>query len=214
MNETGHRGVRLLLIGPPGAGKGTQAACLASKLGVPAVSTGDIFRDNVANETELGRRAKAYLDSGEYVPDGLTNSIVRHRLHESDAARGFLLDGYPRTIEQVAAFDAFLETENTRLDAVIQLRADAAEVVARLHKRAREQGRPDDTGDVIRRRLALYEKQTAPLIEVYSSRGLVVSVDALGPIDDVTERILRVLDERGVDGARRAPHDPPLGAGL
>ncbi len=214
MNEKGHRGVRLLLIGPPGAGKGTQAACLASKLGVPAVSTGDIFRDNVANETELGRRAKAYLDSGEYVPDELTNLIVRHRLHESDAARGFLLDGYPRTIEQVAAFDAFLETGDTRLDAVIQLRADAAEVVSRLLKRAREQGRPDDTGDVIRRRLALYEKQTAPLIDVYSSRGLVVSVDALGPIDDVTERILCTLDERGVDGARRTPHDPPWGAGL
>jgi len=213
LNAGEHRGVRLLLIGPPGAGKGTQAACLAAQLGVPAVSTGDIFRDNVANETELGLQAKAFMDSGDYVPDVLTNAIVRGRLLETDASGGFLLDGYPRTIEQVAELDRLLERDGTRLDAVIQLRADPSDVVTRLLKRAQEQGRTDDTGDIIRRRIAVYEKQTAPLIDVYQSRGLVVSVDALGSVEAVTERILDSLADRGTGEFRGGPHVPLTGGG-
>lgn len=187
-------GFRLLLIGPPGAGKGTQAARLCEILNVPAISTGDIFRANVANETELGLQAKAYLDAGRYVPDELTNAIVHDRLQEADVSTGFLLDGYPRTTEQVDELDRILATDGNRLDAVVQLTADPDEVVARLLKRSSEQGRSDDTEDVIRRRLALYEEQTAPLIDVYASRGLVVVVDGLGPVDEVTERIVVALE--------------------
>ncbi|QHC57074.1 adenylate kinase [Rathayibacter tanaceti] len=187
-------GFRLLLIGPPGAGKGTQAARLSEILEVPAISTGDIFRANVANETELGLQAKAYLDAGRYVPDELTNAIVHDRLQEADASTGFLLDGYPRTTEQVDELDRILAADDNRLDAVVQLTADPDEVVARLLKRSLEQGRSDDTEDVIRRRLALYEEQTAPLIDVYAARGLVVVVDGLGPVEEVTERIVVALE--------------------
>ncbi|WP_181110094.1 MULTISPECIES: adenylate kinase [unclassified Rathayibacter] len=187
-------GFRLLLIGPPGAGKGTQAARLSDILRVPAISTGDIFRANVANETELGLQAKAYLDAGRYVPDELTNAIVHDRLQEADASTGFLLDGYPRTTEQVDELDRILAADDNRLDAVVQLTADPDEVVGRLLKRSLEQGRSDDTEDVIRRRLALYEEQTAPLIDVYAARGLVVVVDGLGPVDEVTERIVVALE--------------------
>jgi adenylate kinase len=183
-------GFRLLLIGPPGAGKGTQAARLSEILRVPAISTGDIFRANVANETELGLQAKAYLDAGRYVPDELTNAIVHDRLQET----GFLLDGYPRTTEQVDELDRILASDDNRLDAVVQLTADPDEVVGRLLKRSHEQGRSDDTEDVIRRRLALYEEQTAPLIDVYARRGLVVVVDGLGPVEEVTERIVVALE--------------------
>ncbi|ALS56977.1 adenylate kinase [Rathayibacter toxicus] len=187
-------GFRLLLIGPPGAGKGTQAARLCEILGVPAISTGDIFRANVANETEFGLQAKKYLDAGRYVPDELTNAIVHDRLQEADTSTGFLLDGYPRTTEQVDELDRILAADGNRLDAVIQLTADPDEVVARLIKRSAEQGRSDDTDDVIRRRLALYEEQTAPLIGLYEDRGLVVVVDGLGPVDEVTERIVAALE--------------------
>ena len=184
---------RLLLIGPPGAGKGTQAARLAEAYGIPAISTGDIFRENVKNETELGREAKAFMDRGEYVPDSLTNALVRDRLSHEDAKNGFLLDGYPRTADQVAELDDILADQGKALDAVVQITADTDEVVRRLLNRALEQGRADDTEEVIRRRMEVYSEQTAPLIEVYSSRNLVREVDGLGAVEEVTERILSAL---------------------
>lgn len=196
--ESGGAGARLLIIGPPGAGKGTQAARLASVLGIPAVSTGDIFRFNITEGTDLGKEAKQYIDSGRYVPDSLTNAIVHDRLQAADTDGGFLLDGYPRTTEQVEELDRLLERDGTRLEAVIQLTADPDEVVSRLLKRATEQGRSDDTEEVIRRRLALYEEQTAPLVDVYSERGLVIKVDGLGAVDEVTDRIVHALAARGV----------------
>lgn len=189
--------IRLLLIGPPGAGKGTQAAKLASRLGIPAISTGDIFRENVRNETPLGLEAKAFMDRGEYVPDSLTNALVRDRLNQADAAEGFLLDGYPRTIDQVEELDDILKSSDKKLDVVVQLTADSEELLRRLTGRATEQGRSDDTPDVISRRLAVYDEQTAPLIDVYAARGLVAKVNGLGEIDEVTSRIVRVLEDRG-----------------
>ncbi|TFB65735.1 adenylate kinase [Cryobacterium sp. Hz9] len=189
---------RLLLIGPPGAGKGTQAERLALAFEVPAVSTGDIFRYNVTNKTELGLEVKSFMDKGAYVPDSLTNAIVADRLKETDAASGFLLDGYPRTTDQVAELDRLLDAEGTKLDVVVLITADTDEVVARLLKRAAEQGRADDTADVIRHRLDVYAEQTAPLIDVYSARGLVVTIDGLGAVEEVTERILAALTERGL----------------
>jgi adenylate kinase len=184
---------RLLLIGPPGAGKGTQAARLAEAYGIPAISTGDIFRENVKNETELGREAKAFMDRGEYVPDSLTNALVRDRLSHEDAKNGFLLDGYPRTADQVAELDDILAEQGNSLTAVVQLVADTDEVVRRLLNRAIEQGRADDTEEVIRHRMDVYAEQTAPLIDVYSSRNLVREVDGLGAVAEVTERILSAL---------------------
>jgi len=190
---------RFLLIGPPGAGKGTQATQLADAYKIPAISTGDIFRHNVKNETELGKQAKAFMDRGEYVPDSLTNALVRDRLAHDDAASGFLLDGYPRTADQVDELDDILSGLNTQLDAVIQLTADTDEVVRRLLNRAIEQGRADDTEDVIRRRLEVYEEQTAPLTSVYAQRGLVLMIDGLGEVQEVTDRILEGLNARGFD---------------
>ena len=191
-------GTRLLLIGPPGAGKGTQASRLASAFGVPAISTGDIFRENVANQTDLGKQVKAILDAGDYVPDDITNAIVANRLREQDARAGFLLDGYPRTPDQVAELDRVLESEHSPLSAVIQIEADTDEVVARLLKRAADQGRTDDTEDVIRRRMGVYAQQTAPLVDLYDRRGILVTVDGLGAVDDVTQRILGVLADAGI----------------
>jgi len=190
--------IRILLIGPPGAGKGTQAALLAKHFGIPAISTGDIFRENVRNETPLGLEAKAFMDRGEYVPDSLTNALVRDRLNQDDAAAGFLLDGYPRTIDQVQELDDILEETEAKLDVVVQLTADAEELLRRLSGRAQEQGRSDDTPDVIKRRLDVYEEQTAPLIDIYASRSLVAKVNGLGEIGDVTNRIIEVLDARGL----------------
>ena len=190
--------IRLLLIGPPGAGKGTQAALLAQHFGIPAISTGDIFRENVRNETELGLKAKSFMDRGEYVPDSLTNDLVRDRLSQDDAAAGFLLDGYPRTIDQVNELDDMLSEQKTQLDVVVQLTADIDELVRRLAKRAQDQGRTDDTPDVIRRRQEVYEEQTAPLIDVYVSRSLVAKINGLGEISDVTGRIIEALEARGL----------------
>ena len=190
--------IRILLIGPPGAGKGTQAALLAQHFGIPAISTGDIFRENVRNETPLGLEAKAFMDRGEYVPDSLTNALVRDRLNQEDAVAGFLLDGYPRTIDQVEELDDILEETEKKLDVVVQLTADSEELLRRLSGRAQEQGRSDDTPEVIKRRLDVYEEQTAPLIDIYASRSLVAKVNGLGEIPDVTNRIIEVLDARGL----------------
>jgi adenylate kinase len=188
--------VRLLIIGPPGAGKGTQAAKLAEIYGIPAISTGDIFRANIKEGTELGKQVQAIVESGSYVPDSLTNELVRDRLLQPDVAAGFLLDGYPRTTEQVDELDRILGENGARLDAVVQLVADVEEVVKRLRKRATLEGRADDTEEVLRHRQEVYLDQTAPLIDVYAGRGLVVAVDALGEVDEVTERIVSALAAR------------------
>lgn len=189
---------RLLLVGPPGAGKGTQAAILAETYAVPAISTGDIFRSNVVSGTPLGLQVKAIMEAGEYVPDNLTNEIVAARLAETDARAGFLLDGYPRTIDQVNELDRILSKENSALDAVVLLEAETDEVVARLLKRAIEQGRIDDTEEVIRHRMGVYAEQTSPLIDVYDKRNLVVRVNALGAVNEVTARIVDALAQRNI----------------
>lgn len=189
---------RLLLIGPPGAGKGTQATRLSTAYLIPAISTGDIFRSNVKNETPLGKQAKVYMDAGDNVPDTLTNDLIRHRLAEADAANGFLLDGYPRTTDQVRELDEFLSGHGAALDAVVELVADPDVVVDRLRKRALEQGRSDDDEAVVRHRLEVYREQTEPLIDVYDGRGVLVKVDALGEVDEVTARIVAALADRGI----------------
>ena len=191
-------GTRLLLIGPPGAGKGTQATILSGLFGIPAISTGDIFRENVRNNTELGAKAKAFMDAGNNVPDSLTNDLVKDRLGHADCVNGFLLDGYPRTLAQVEALDGFLAEHGQALDAVVELVADVDVVVERLSKRAQEQGRTDDDETVVRHRLGVYAEQTAPLIEVYGQRGLLVSVDGIGAIDEVTSRITTGLSAHGI----------------
>ena len=183
--------MRLLIMGPPGAGKGTQAAMICEEFGIPHVSTGDLFRLNLTQGTALGQEAKKYMDAGEYVPDSVTNGMVRERLKEEDTKAGFLLDGYPRTVAQVAELDGMLSS--TPLDRVIELTADTDEVVKRLLGRAIEQGRADDTEEVIRRRLEVYEEQTAPLTALYKSRGLLVQVDGLGSVEEVTARISAAL---------------------
>ena len=184
---------RMLIIGPPGAGKGTQAARICEQLSVPAISTGDIFRANIKEQTELGQEAQRYTDAGNLVPDSVTNSMVRDRLAQSDVDNGFLLDGYPRTVAQVEELDKILEVNDTHLDVVLLLTADNDELVKRLLGRAQDQGRTDDTEDVIRHRLDVYDEQTAPVVEVYNQRGIVTEVDGLGDIDEVTERIMATL---------------------
>ena len=185
--------MRIVLMGPPGAGKGTQAVVVAEHLGVPHISTGDIFRANVAGGTDLGREAQRYMDAGEYVPDSVTNAMVRDRLVQPDAATGFLLDGYPRTLAQVDELAGMLAERGEAVDRVVELTVDTDEVVARLVKRAAEQGRADDTEDVIRRRQQVYAEQTAPLTEVYAQQGLLVRVDGMGSVAEVTARVLAVL---------------------
>lgn len=193
--------MRLLLMGPPGAGKGTQSATLSENYHLPQISTGDIFRANVSEGTELGRTAQSYMDAGEYVPDEVTNAMVRDRLHRSDAADGFLLDGYPRTLDQVRTLDEILAEQHTALDAVIELTVDKEELIARLLKRAQDSGRADDTEDVIRHRQDVYVEQTAPLVETYEQRGLLVRVDGMGDVDEVGSRIAEALHGRGLDAS-------------
>jgi len=187
---------RLLIVGPPGAGKGTQAVRVAEELSIPAISTGDIFRANVSGRTEVGVLAKSYMDKGEYVPDSVTNDMVRSRLAEEDAREGFLLDGYPRTLDQVEALDGMLSELGTPLDLVLLLVVEQEEVISRLVARGAEQGRSDDTEETIRRRLEVYAEQTAPLIDVYEQRGLVRRVDGMAPIDDVTSALREALAAR------------------
>ncbi|GAA0437738.1 adenylate kinase [Leifsonia naganoensis] len=195
---------RLLIVGPPGAGKGTQASRITTVYGIPDISTGDIFRANIKNETPLGKQVKAIVDAGDYVPDSLTNELVTDRLAEDDAANGFLLDGYPRTLAQVDYLDEMLASKGQKLDAVIQLVADQDEIVARLTKRALEQGRADDSEEAIRHRQDVYVRETSPLVDVYSKRGLLVEVDGLGEIDEVAERVRVALAERGIEPAERS----------
>ena len=185
--------MRLLFSGPPGAGKGTQAAVIAAKLDIPAISTGDIFRANVKSGTPLGIAAKHYMDAGEFVPDEVTNAMVDGRLSQADCAKGFLLDGYPRTLDQVQVLDELLAKQDAELDAAVLLQVDDELLVQRLLKRALVDGRADDTESVIRHRLDLYRRTTAPLAARYASRGLLSAVDGAGEVAEVTERILAVL---------------------
>jgi adenylate kinase len=179
--------VRIVLLGPPGAGKGTQAQKLAEKLGIPHISTGDLFRDNITRETELGVEAKKYLDSGDLVPATLTNRLVEDRLDDADAADGFILDGFPRSVEQAEALKDMLAARNTKLDAVLEFRVSEEELLDRLKSR----GRADDTEDVILNRMKVYRDETAPLLDYYSDE--LKTVDAIGSLDEVFARALRVL---------------------
>ncbi len=185
---------RLIIMGPPGAGKGTQAGRVAERLGIPAISTGDIFRSNIKGGTDLGRQVEAILSSGGYVPDEMTNEIVRDRLAWVDAAPGFLLDGYPRTTGQVNFLDTVLDASGHPLDGVIEMLVDEDAVVERLLKRAATEGRADDTEDVIRERQAIYRAETAPLTAIYAEHGILVQVDGMGTADEVTERLVKALD--------------------
>ncbi len=185
--------MRLLIVGPPGAGKGTQATLIAERIGIPAISTGDMFRAMKTADTPLARQVREIMASGGYVSDEITNRIVADRLAEPDCADGFLLDGYPRTAGQVATLDALLAESGTGLDAVVSLVADTEEVVSRLLKRAEIEGRADDNAETIRVRLRTYAEQTEPLIAIYRDRGLLREVDGLGPVDEVLGRVLSAL---------------------
>lgn len=184
---------RLVIMGPQGVGKGTQAARLAETFGIVAISTGDIFRANIKGDTELGRTAKAYSERGELVPDEVTNAMVRDRLGQADVGNGFLLDGYPRNAAQVAELDTILSDLGWELDGVIELTADRDELLTRLEKRAQDEGRTDDTPEAIRKRLEIYDTETAPLTAAYAERGLLAKVDGVGEIADVTDRIVTSL---------------------
>lgn len=184
---------RLVIMGPQGVGKGTQAARLAETFGIVTISTGDIFRANIGGDTELGRTAKAYTEKGQLVPDEVTNAMVRDRLGQPDVAAGFLLDGYPRNAAQVEELDTILADLGWELDGVIELTADRAELMARLAKRAEQEGRTDDTPETIETRLAIYDAETAPLTAAYAERGLLAKVDGVGEISEVTDRIVTSL---------------------
>jgi adenylate kinase len=186
--------MRLLIMGPPGAGKGTQALRIAEHYRIPAISTGDIFRAMKHSDTQLARQVRTIMESGGYVSDEITNDIVKDRLAQGDCVTGFLLDGYPRTLQQVQTLDDYLAETDRPLHAVISLLADVEEVVARLLKRAEIDGRPDDNEETIRVRLQVYAEQTEPLLDLYRSRGMLIEVDGLGPIDEVSERVFAALD--------------------
>lgn len=193
--------MRLVILGPPGAGKGTQASRIAGHHGIPAISTGDIFRSNIADRTALGVEVQTIVDAGGYVPDEITNAMVRDRLDQGDAAAGFLLDGYPRTRAQVDELDTMLAEGGRALDCVAELTVDADEIVARLVRRAQTDGRSDDGELIIRHRQQVYTEQTAPLTAVYRERGLLVQVDGMGAVDEVTERLLVALESHPRRGA-------------
>lgn len=187
---------RLVIMGPQGSGKGTQAARISEHFAVPAISTGDIFRANIASGTDLGVLAQGYTSRGELVPDEVTNAMVRERLAQADAVDGFILDGYPRNAAQVDALEGILADIGTHLDAVIQLTAERDELMARMRRRAEIEGRADDTEEVIARRLDIYDAETAPLAAAYASRGLLVSVDGIGDVAEVTDRVLHALSAK------------------
>jgi len=185
--------MRLLIMGPPGAGKGTQAINIAKTLNIPHISTGDIYRENMKNETPLGLEAKVFYDKGMYVPDEITNRIVEDRLTWDDAKNGFLLDGYPRTIDQVNFLDQILAQKSQKIEKVLELTIDIPVVVARLLKRAQEQGRIDDTKEVITKRLEVYASSTAPLLAEYQGRGILIKVDGMGSVNEVEGKIKTAL---------------------
>lgn len=184
---------RLLIMGPPGSGKGTQSARIADRLGIPAISTGDIFRANISAGTPLGLEAKRHVDSGGYVPDSVTNAMLRDRLDEDDAVHGFLLDGYPRTVDQVGFLDDVLAERDAEIDRVIELVVDREETVRRLLDRAEAEGRTDDSEDVIRKRQQLYADETAPLLKLYDERELLIRVDGMGEVDEVANRLAAAI---------------------
>ena len=186
--------MRLIFMGPPGAGKGTQAKQVATRYDIPAISTGEIFRANVGAGTPLGLKAKEYMDRGDYVPSEITNQMVRDRTGEPDAEKGFLLDGYPRTLDQVHELDDMIKATGHQLDVALVITADRDELVARLLQRAQTEGRADDTEEVIRRRQEVYAEQTEPLISLYRERDLLIEVDGMGDIDEVTDRIMAALE--------------------
>jgi len=187
---------RLLIIGPPGSGKGTQAERISDRLGVVAISTGDIFRAHVRGGTPLGVEARKYMDGGDFVPDSVTNEMVRSRLSQDDVGTGFLLDGYPRTAAQIDYLDGVLAARELTLDLVLQLTADDEELVKRLLGRARETGRSDDNEAVIRHRLDLYHDQTEAVVAAYDKRTILTRVDGIGAVDDVTDRVMDAIDDK------------------
>ena len=187
--------MNLLIMGPPGAGKGTQAGGIAEHYKVPAISTGQLFRDNIALGTALGRTIEGLIAAGNLVPDEVTNAMVFDRLAKPDVRkhRGFLLDGYPRTLEQAAALDAELQRLRMRLDGVIALTADPASLVSRMLKRAEIEGRSDDTPEAIAKRLDVYAKETAPLLATYEERGLLKTFNGVGSVEEIQATIVAEL---------------------
>ncbi|MER6073954.1 adenylate kinase [Streptomyces sp. NPDC001852] len=213
--------MRIVLVGPPGAGKGTQAVRLAEKLSIPHISTGDLFRANISQQTELGKLAKSYMDAGNLVPDEVTIAMAKDRMEQPDAEKGFLLDGFPRNVSQAEALDQLLETESIKLDAVLDLEVPEDEVVKRIagrricrndsshvfhvtYSRPKKDGvcdvcggelyqRDDDSEDTVRKRLEVYHTQTEPIIDYYKAQGLVVTISSLGPVDEITHRALEAL---------------------
>ena len=195
---------RLLIVGPQGSGKGTQGIRIADAYGIPAISTGDMFRAAVASGSDLGNQVTEIIQSGNLVPDELTSAVVRDRLTQADAAQGFLLDGYPRNVGQVADLDAFLAGRSEQLDAVIELVVPREESIERLTLRAAEQGRADDTEEAIANRLAIYERETAPILDVYRERGIAVEIDGVGTLDEITDRLIAALEGRGLSRSTAA----------
>lgn len=179
--------MRIVLVGPPGAGKGTQAVLLSEKLGIPHISTGDLFRANISENTELGQTAKRYIDAGELVPASVTNDMVKQRIAEADAAAGFLLDGYPRSVEQGDALAEMLKESGAEIDAVLEFVVDEETVVQRMLAR----GRADDTEDVIRNRMKVYRSETEPLLNYYADK--LVKVDAVGEVEEISQRAMAAL---------------------
>lgn len=186
---------RLIMVGPPGAGKGTQAKVLAEKLGIPTISTGSIFRTHISQGTELGKLAASYIDGGNLVPDEVTDALVKDRLSQDDVANGFILDGYPRNVHQVEALDGILATLGVTLDGVVELDIPDDAIVGRLLHRAELENRADDTEEVIRHRIEVYHQETAPLIDVYAQRGKLLKVDGTGTIEEVLENLVISLKE-------------------
>ena len=193
--------MRIVLLGAPGSGKGTQAALLEKQLEVPHISTGVLFRAAVKDGTDLGRRIKTILDSGELVPDDLTLDLLEERMHQPDATRGFILDGYPRNLAQAESLDILLEKLGQPLDEAIQIDVNAEEVASRIALRAAEQGRSDDTEEVVRNRLRVYEEQTAPVVDYYAEKGLLTRVLGTGTVEEVLQFLLRVLAMAGAEAS-------------
>ena len=189
----------IVLMGAPGAGKGTQAKMLQERLGIPQVSTGDLFRYNLKNNTKLGQLAKGYMDKGELVPDEVTVAMVKDRLSQQDASSGAIMDGFPRSPAQAEAFDEMLAGMNDGVDVVPVVDVDQDELVGRLLKRAELEGRADDNEETIRTRMRVYEESTAPLIDFYEKKGLVRRVNGQQPIDEVSAELIQVIHDAGVD---------------